>query len=108
MFAAVFVAVVLADQRPYSGRSEESEESAEPASYNFEWRVSDEDSDNHFGHQEEREDENTKGSYTVDLPDGRRQTVTYYVDGDSGYVAQVHYSGEAEFPSHETESSEER
>lgn len=32
------------------------------------------------------------------LADGRLQKVTYYVEGDSGFVAQVSYEGEARYP----------
>merc|ERR1712221_39918 len=46
----------------------------------------------HFGHTEDRDGYATKGHYYVDLPDGRRQMVTYHVADDySGYVADVKY-----------------
>ena len=48
-----------------------------------------------MGHNEARNGDDTKGSYTVVLPDGRRQTVNYYVNGYSGYVADVSYDGYA-------------
>ncbi|XP_066947195.1 larval cuticle protein A2B-like [Macrobrachium rosenbergii] len=83
-----------------------SEESSEPASYNFEFAVEDGYSGADFNHQEEREEDNTQGSYSVQLPDGRRQTVTYYVDGDSGYIAEVAYEGEAQYLEPEEESEE--
>ncbi|XP_042227205.1 cuticle protein 19-like [Homarus americanus] len=87
----------------YSAPEDYSEE-YDDVKYDFDWSVKDEDSGNDFGHQESRDGDNTKGSYTVQLPDGRLQTVTYYVDGDSGYVAEVSYEGEAQYP----ESSEYR
>ena len=68
-----------------------------PAHYDFDYAVKDDYSYVNFGHNENRNGDNTKGSYFVDLPDGRRQTVNYYVDGYSGYVADVQYSGEAKY-----------
>ncbi|XP_063601413.1 pro-resilin-like [Penaeus indicus] len=91
---------------PQSRSSEESYESGE-ARYNFQWAVDHEDSGNNYGHQEARDGEDTQGSYYVHLPDGRLQTVKYFVDGDSGYVAEVNYEGEARFPdSYESASFE--
>ena len=56
--------------------------------YSFAWNV--QDAYNDFGHREDRGlgksgiDE-TRGSYHVQLPDGRVQTVTYFVDPYNGY-----------------------
>ncbi|XP_063888696.1 cuticle protein 7-like isoform X1 [Scylla paramamosain] len=55
---------------------------------------------NDYGHQESRDGYDTKGSYYVQLPDGRLQHVNYYVNGDSGFVAEVTYSGEAQYPAY--------
>ncbi|KAG7166329.1 Pro-resilin-like 14 [Homarus americanus] len=102
------VAMAGADRRPsYSYSDPESSEDSleEPTKYGYNWNVKDGYSGNDFTHQEDREDDNTKGSYSVQLPDGRLQTVTYYVDGDSGFVAEVKYEGEAQYP--ESEESKE-
>ena len=48
-----------------------------------------------FGHTETRDGCSTSGKYSVLLPDGRVQTVTYTVDCYSGYNADVSYYGEA-------------
>ncbi|CAL4153992.1 unnamed protein product, partial [Meganyctiphanes norvegica] len=62
-----------------------------PAKYDFDWSVKDDESGNDFGHEESRDGDFTEGSYYVLLPDGRLQKVSYYVDGDSGFVAEVDY-----------------
>ena len=83
----------------------ESYESSE-AKYNFQWAVDHDPSSNEYGHQEARDGDNTKGSYYVELPDGRVQQVAYYVDGDNGYIADVKYTGSAEsFESDESNES---
>ena len=46
-----------------------------------------------IGQFEGHEGRYTKGFYYVLLSDGRRQIVDYYVDSDSGFVADVRYVG---------------
>ncbi|XP_063591567.1 pro-resilin-like [Penaeus indicus] len=69
-----------------------------PAKYDFNYAVNDPPSGNDFGHQESRDGDFTQGSYYVRLPDGRLQTVNYNVQGDSGFLAEVSYEGEAQYP----------
>ncbi|XP_050720260.1 pro-resilin-like isoform X1 [Eriocheir sinensis] len=69
-----------------------------PPKYDFNYAVKDEYSSNDFGAQEARDGYNTQGSYYVLLPDGRLQRVSYTVNGDSGFVADVTYEGEAQYP----------
>ncbi|XP_069997454.1 larval cuticle protein A3A [Penaeus vannamei] len=109
-FRPGLAAVIAADSRSPTNTCRlsfpESYESSE-AKYSFNWVVSDDSSSNEFGHQEARDGDDTQGSYYVQLPDGRLQTVKYFVDGDSGYVAEVNYEGEASYPdSHESFESE--
>ncbi|KAK8392471.1 hypothetical protein O3P69_014673 [Scylla paramamosain] len=73
-------------------------EPVSPPKYDFSWNVKDDYSSNDNGHQETRDGYDTQGSYYVQLPDGRLQEVTYTVNGDSGFVAQVNYQGEAQYP----------
>ena len=67
--------------------------------YKYNYGVSDGYSGAAFGHSETRDGYKTEGSYTVDLPDGRKQTVTYVDNGD-GLEALVTYEGEAQYPEH--------
>ena len=64
-------------------------------SYGYEVKAKSYSGDVNFGHSENRDGCSTSGSYSVLLPDGRIQTVTYTVDCYTGYNAQVAYSGEA-------------
>nr|XP_027229357.1 pro-resilin-like [Penaeus vannamei] len=106
------VAFASADKRPsfsygvpQQSMEEDSVEESAPPKYEFQFGVKDGASGVDFGHGESRDEDETRGSYTVQLPDGRLQRVTYYVDGDDGYVADVTYEGEAQFP--ESEESRE-
>ena len=67
--------------------------------YNFGYNVYNQEGYDHqnFNHKEDRDGYQTHGEYTVQLPDGRLQRVVYQVDGDSGFIADVSYEGEAKF-----------
>ncbi|XP_064122571.1 pro-resilin-like [Macrobrachium nipponense] len=95
-------------ERPSFSRSFDgnSDESFEPARYNFQFGVHDDSTSASFEHQEDRNVDKTQGSYSVQLPDGRLQTVRYFVNGGSGYVAEVSYQGEARYPYSSFESRE--
>ncbi|XP_063614332.1 pro-resilin-like [Penaeus indicus] len=64
-----------------------------PAQYSFQWDVNDAPSGNFFGHGEQRENDNTQGKYYVQLPDGRRMVVEYYVDSN-GFHPTVSFEGQ--------------
>ncbi|XP_042883610.1 extensin-like isoform X2 [Penaeus japonicus] len=73
-----------------------------PPKYNYNYGVADGYSGANFGHSESRDGYKTEGSYTVDLPDGRKQIVKYVDNGD-GLVAEVTYEGEAQYPEYKPE-----
>ena len=71
----------------------------EPAKYEYQYAVQDDYSKVDFDANEARDGYATNGGYRVALPDGRVQVVTYTVgDAYSGYVADVSYEGEAQYP----------
>merc|ERR1719442_220509 len=67
---------------------------SEPPAYAYQYGVNDDYSGANFQQQETRDGYTTSGSYTVALPDGRVQTVTYH-DGGDGMVQEVTCTGEA-------------
>ncbi|XP_069977392.1 pro-resilin-like [Penaeus vannamei] len=90
------MALVPAEETPGYDYSSPSHGSSS-GKYDFNYAVKDDYSSNNFGHQDGY---NNQGSYYVLLPDGRLQKVTYSVNGDSGFVAEVSYEGEAQYPEH--------
>ncbi|XP_042880421.1 cuticle protein 8-like [Penaeus japonicus] len=87
IMAAVILAVAASVLSAPQGRDPQ----AVPAQYDFGYEVVDPETGNDFGHAETRNGDNTSGQYRVLLPDGRVQVVSYTVNADSGYVAQVSY-----------------
>ena len=65
--------------------------------YEFAWAVKDEPTKNDYAHEAKSDGKVVTGSYRVLLPDGRTQIVSYRAD-ENGYVADVKYEGEAQFP----------
>ncbi|XP_071528360.1 pro-resilin-like [Panulirus ornatus] len=70
-----------------------------PPKYTYKYGVADDYSGANYDHSESRDGYKTEGSYTVDLPDGRKQIVQYADNGD-GLETVVTYEGEAQYPDH--------
>merc|ERR1712086_1177693 len=69
-----------------------------PPVYAYNYAVKDDYSGSIFSQQEQRDNYNAAGSYSVNLPDGRVQIVSYSVNGpDGGYIADVKYEGVASY-----------
>ncbi|CAL4118972.1 unnamed protein product [Meganyctiphanes norvegica] len=99
LVAFCLVAAALSDQAPFYGHpsSPYKEDPVSPPKYSYNYGVADGYSGANYGHGESRDGYKTEGSYTVDLPDGRTQIVTYVDNGD-GFIADVTYKGEAVYP----------
>merc|ERR1712243_119208 len=65
---------------------------SEPPVYAYNYGVADDYSGANFAQTEQRDGYQTSGSYTVNLPDGRIQTVNYQDNGD-GIIQDVSYTG---------------
>merc|ERR1712055_444612 len=79
-----------------SGFDPTYKEEAHP--YQYSYAVADDYSKSIFNAQEASKAGVVTGSYSVHLPDGRIQTVTYTADHTNGYVADVTYEGTAVYP----------
>lgn len=62
----------------------------EPAKYEFQYDVQDQQAALDFGHQEKRDGSVATGKYYVLLPDGRKQIVNYIAD-ENGYRPTITY-----------------
>merc|ERR1711972_893478 len=72
---------------------------AEVSPYTYNYGVADDYSKAAFSQTESNDGTGVvEGSYHVNLPDGRVQTVTYHANDIDGYVAEVSYAGEAQYP----------
>merc|ERR1711922_57367 len=72
---------------------------AEPSPYTYTYAVADDYSKANFQQSESNDGTGAvTGSYSVNLPDGRIQTVTYNANDLTGNVAEVTYSGEPVYP----------
>ena len=103
-FALVAAVAAQAQYQAAPAAQPYREPAAIPAAYNFNWLVKDDPSNNNYGQNEERNGDKTSGSYYVSLPDGRLQKVTYSVDGQGGYRADVTYEGTASFPAQQPQA----
>ena len=75
----------------------------QPRPYSYSYHVNDDYKGTNFNANEDGDGHgNVKGSYSVQMPDGRTQHVNYKAD-DYGYVADVAYDGQAHYNTHPTE-----
>ncbi|KXJ71754.1 hypothetical protein RP20_CCG019759 [Aedes albopictus] len=66
------------------------EEHHGPAHYEFHYDIHDDHTGDVHGRKESRKDDQTQGEYYLIDADGHKRTVTYHVDGKSGFIAEVH------------------
>merc|ERR1719477_303593 len=87
-----------APYKPAPVYKEEEEEYA-PQPYKYEYGVQDDYTNAAFAKSESQNEVGTvTGSYKVNLPDGRIQTVTYTADEVGGFKAEVTYEGTPVYP----------
>ncbi|XP_019555823.3 larval cuticle protein A2B-like, partial [Aedes albopictus] len=75
-------------QQPHQSHHEEEHHA--PAHYEFHYDIHDDHTGDVHGQKETREGDKTQGEYYLIDADGHKRTVTYHVDGKSGFIAEVH------------------
>merc|ERR1712106_444215 len=76
------------------GAAYASPDLAEVSPYNYNYAVADDYSGAAFNKAETNDGNGVvEGSYTVNLPDGRVQTVTYHANDYDGFISEVSYEG---------------
>jgi len=66
--------------------------------YEYQFKVDDAATSNRYEISESGNPDVVKGSYRIELPDGRTQIVTYEVHPEKGFDAKVTYEGTAQYP----------
>ena len=101
---AMLAAVASASDVSQYREQEQQEEDIEHTPYQYSYAV---DDDTVFSHSEQGDEEgDVTGEYSVYLPDGRVQTVSYSAGDQGGYTAEVSYEGEAQYPEQPSYQSE--
>merc|ERR1712218_174546 len=96
---AVHAAPVVAHAVQPAPAYKAEEYADEVSPYTYTYAVADDYSKSNFNAEETSDGaSNVQGSYTVALPDGRIQKVTYTSNGYDGFVAEVTYEGTAVYP----------
>ncbi|XP_055639612.1 larval cuticle protein A2B-like [Toxorhynchites rutilus septentrionalis] len=86
--AVVLIACVVAAVAQHHLHHEEEHHG--PVHYEFHYDVHDDHTGDVHGRKEARKDDQTQGEYYLIDADGYKRTVTYHVDGKSGFIAEVH------------------
>ncbi|XP_064086203.1 pro-resilin-like [Macrobrachium nipponense] len=101
VLAAFSLALAHPDGYGHGGGDGKDGYGGAPLPYYFDYSVKGDYKGPNFGQSEKSDGKgNVYGSYTVALPDGRKQHVDYTADHYNGYVAKVSYSGKAQHPAY--------
>merc|ERR1711892_1347570 len=96
---AVHAAPVIAHAPAYGAAAYAAPDLAEVSPYSYNYAVADDYSGAAFNQAETNDGTGVvEGSYSVNLPDGRIQTVNYHANDYDGLVSEVSYQGAAAYP----------